>query len=102
MLECIFSVFILGVISSTVFYSIFTFSKFQKISQKKIDYFNQIENTIEIIKNNIKSDKNALEDINPMNYDIQIKNYDDLYKIKLKSKIQGQIKEYEIYITKNK
>lgn len=102
MLECIFSVFILGIISSTVFYSIFIFSKFQTISHKKIDQFNQIENTIETIKNNIKNDKNILEDIDTMSYDIQIKHCEDLYKIKLKSKIKGDIKEYEIYVTKNK
>ena len=102
LLECIFSVFLLTIITVSIFYSILIFSKYQNLYSNKIEILNDIENTMFTIKNNIKNNKNILDEKKKKKYNIQITNKNDLYLIKLECKIDGELKNYEMYVTKNK
>lgn len=99
-LECIFSVFLLSIITISIFYGIFVFYNFQNVENKKIENLNEIENTFIIIKNNIKNNINFLEGIDEKKYNVEVNNDGELFLIKLKCKINGVLKNYEMYVAK--
>lgn len=99
-MECIFATFLLSIISISIFYAIFVFYNFQNIENKKIENLNDLENTMITIKNNIKNNKEIFKDIDTKKYNIEVHDGGGLFFIKLKCKINGVLKNYEMYVTK--
>ena len=100
MIECIFSTLLLSIITISILYSIFVFSKFQNHSNEEIEKLNDIENTMIMIKNNIKNDKEILDGVDEELYKINIESEEDIYFIQLECKINGVDKKYEMYVCK--
>lgn len=98
MVECVFSTLILSIIAVSILYSIFVFSKYQNVSNGEIEKLNKIENTMITIKNNIKNNREILENVDDELYDINIVSYEDMYFIQLKFEMNGVEKKYEMYI----
>ena len=69
MIECIFAIFILSIISIYIISGINNFLHIQKENAKNINKLTDLENTVVIIKNNIKI--NYIEDMEKI-YEIYI------------------------------
>ena len=64
LVECIFAVFVLSIISLYILSGINNFLQIQKANIKEIDELSEIETTIVLIKSNIKNNKSILENFN--------------------------------------
>ena len=60
LVECIFAVFVLSIISLYILSGINNFLQIQKANIKEIDELSEIETTIVLIKSNIKNNKSIL------------------------------------------
>lgn len=60
LVECIFAVFVLSIISLYILSGINNFLQIQKANIKEIDELSEIETTIVLIKSNIKNNKTIL------------------------------------------
>ncbi|EGV08766.1 hypothetical protein HMPREF9127_0991 [Parvimonas sp. oral taxon 393 str. F0440] len=58
-----------------------------------------IENTVVLIRNNIKTNKSILNEVNTKKYDVKISDLGELYNIKIFLKDDME-KVYEFYISK--
>lgn len=99
MIECIFAIFILSIISIYIISGINTFLHIQKENIKNINKLTELENTVVIIKNNIKRNLEILNDVDLNKYEIKIFDLGEIYNIKI-NYIEDMEKIYEIYISK--
>ena len=84
LIECIFAIFILSVISIYI---------------KNNSKLSDIENTIELIRNNIKTNKPILKEVDMSKYEIKVSDLGELYNIKIFLK-DNMEKLYEFYVSK--
>ena len=99
MIECIFAIFILSVISIYIIFGISTFLRIQNVNINNNEKLLGIENTVVLIRNNIKTNKSILNEVNTKKYDVKILDLGELYNIKIFLK-DGTEKVYEFYISK--
>jgi hypothetical protein len=99
MIECIFAIFILSIISIYIISGINNFLHIQKENEKNINKLTDLENTVVIIKNNIKRNFEILNDVDLKKFEIKIFDLGELYNIKI-NYIEDMEKIYEIYISK--
>ena len=99
MIECIFAIFILSVISIYIIFGINTFLRIQNVNINNIEKLLGIENTVVLIRNNIKTNKSILNEVNTKKYDVKILDLGELYNIKIFLKDDTE-KVYEFYISK--
>lgn len=99
MIECIFAIFILSIISIYIISGINNFLHIQKENVKNINKLTDLENTVVIIKNNIKRNFEILNDVDLNKFEIKIFDLGELYNIKI-NYIEDMEKIYEIYISK--
>lgn len=99
MIECIFAIFILSVISIYIIFGINTFLRIQNVNINNNEKLLGIENTVVIIRNNIKTNKSILNEVNTKKYDVKISDLGELYNIKIFLKDDTE-KVYEFYISK--
>ena len=99
MIECIFAIFILSVISIYIIYGINTFLRIQNVNINNNEKLLGIENTVVLIRNNIKTNKSILNEVNTKKYDVKISDLGELYNIKIFLKDDME-KVYEFYISK--
>lgn len=99
MIECIFVIFILSVISIYIIFGINTFLRIQNVNINNNEKLLGIENTVVLIRNNIKTNKSILNEVNTKKYDVKISDLGELYNIKIFLKDDME-KVYEFYISK--
>lgn len=99
MIECIFAIFILSVISIYIIFGINTFLRIQNVNINNNEKLLDIENTVVLIRNNIKTNKSILNEVNTKKYDVKISDLGELYNIKIFLKDDME-KVYEFYISK--
>ncbi len=99
MIECIFAIFILSVISIYIIFGINTFLRIQNVNINNNEKLLGIENTVVLIRNNIKTNKSILNEVNTKKYDVKISDLGELYNIKIFLKDDTE-KVYEFYISK--
>lgn len=99
MIECIFAIFILSVISIYIIFGINTFLRIQNVNINNNKKLLDIENTVVLIRNNIKTNKSILNEVNTKKYDVKISDLGELYNIKIFLKDDME-KVYEFYISK--
>lgn len=99
MIECIFAIFILSVISIYIIFGINTFLRIQNVNINNNEKLLGIENTVVLIRNNIKTNKSILNEVNTKKYDVKILDLGKLYNIKIFLKDDTE-KVYEFYISK--
>ncbi|MFT4444670.1 type II secretion system protein J [Parvimonas sp. G1967] len=99
MIECIFAIFILSVISIYIIFGINTFLRIQNVNINNNEKLLGIENTVVLIRNNIKTNKSILNEVNTKKYDVKILDLGELYNIKIFLKDDTE-KVYEFYISK--
>lgn len=99
MIECIFAIFILSVISIYIIFGINTFLRIQNVNINNNEKLLGIENTVVLIRNNIKTNKSILNEVNTKKYDVKILDLGELYNIKIFLKDDME-KVYEFYISK--
>ena len=99
MIECIFAIFILSVISIYIIFGINTFLRIQNVNINNNKKLLGIENTVVLIRNNIKTKKSILNEVNTKKYDVKISDLGELYNIKIFLKDDME-KVYEFYISK--
>lgn len=99
MIECIFAIFILSVISIYIIFGINTFLRIQNVNIYNNEKLLGIENTVVLIRNNIKTKKSILNEVNTKKYDVKISDLGELYNIKIFLKDDME-KVYEFYISK--
>lgn len=99
MIECIFAIFILSVISIYIIFGINTFLRIQNVNINNNEKLLGIENTVVLIRNNIKTKKSILNEVNTKKYDVKISDLGELYNIKIFLKDDME-KVYEFYISK--
>mgnify|MGYP001711090293 CR=1 FL=1 len=99
MIECIFAIFILSVISIYIIFGINTFLRIQNVNINNNEKLLGIENTVVLIRNNIKTNKSILNEVNTKKYDVKISDLGELYNIKIFLKDDME-KVYEFYISK--
>lgn len=99
MIECIFAIFILSVISIYIIFGINTFLRIQNVNINNNEKLLGIENTVVLIRNNIKTNKSILNEVNIKKYDVKISDLGELYNIKIFLKDDME-KVYEFYISK--
>ena len=99
MIECIFAIFILSVISIYIIFGINTFLRIQNVNINNNEKLLDIENTVVLIRNNIKTNKSILNEVNTKKYDVKISHLGELYNIKIFLKDDME-KVYEFYISK--
>lgn len=83
MIECIFAIFILSVISIYIIFGINTFLRIQNVNINNNEKLLGIENTVVLIRNNIKTNKSILNEVNTKKYDVKISDLGELYNIKI-------------------
>lgn len=99
LVECIFAVFVLSIISLYILSGINNFLQIQKANIKEIDELSEIETTIVLIKSNIKSNKSILENVNSEKFEVKVSDFGELYNIKIYQKDNVE-KIYEFYVSK--
>lgn len=99
MIECIFAILILSIISIYIIFGINTFLRIQNSNISNNEKFSDIENTIVLIRNNIKNKKYIFYQVDIKKYDVKISDLGELYNIKifLKEDIE---KVYEFFVSK--
>ena len=83
LIECIFAIFILSVISIYTISGINNFLQIQNMNIKNNSKLSDIENTIELIRNNIKTNKPILKEVDMSKYEIKVSDLGELYNIKI-------------------
>ena len=99
LVECIFAVFVLSIISLYILSGINNFLQIQKANIKEIDELSEIETTIVLIKSNIKNNKTILENVNSEKFEVKVSDLGELYNIKIFLK-DNMEKLYEFYVSK--
>lgn len=99
LIECIFAIFILSVISIYIISGINNFLQIQNMNIKNNSKLSDIENTIELIRNNIKTNKPILKEVDMNKYEIKVSDLGELYNIKIFLK-DNMEKLYEFYVSK--
>ena len=99
LIECIFAIFILSVISIYIISGINNFLQIQNMNIKNNSKLSDIENTIELIRNNIKTNKPILKEVDMSKYEIKVSDLGELYNIKIFLK-DNREKLYEFYVSK--
>ena len=99
LVECIFAIFILSVISIYTISGINNFLQIQNMNIKNNSKLSDIENTIELIRNNIKTNKPIFKEVDMSKYEIKVSDLGELYNIKIFLK-DNMEKLYEFYVSK--
>lgn len=99
LIECVFSILILAIISMYIIAGINNFLNIQNKNNKDFLQLTDVENTVIQLKSNISGNKDILTNIDIKKYDIKVSDLGELYHIKivLKDNIE---KFYEFYISK--
>ena len=99
LIECIFAIFILSVISIYIIFGINTFLRIQNVNINNNEKLLDIENTVVLIRNNIKTNKPILKEVDMSKYEIKVSDLGELYNIKIFLK-DNMEKLYEFYVSK--
>ena len=99
LVECIFAVFILSIISIYIISGINYFLQIQNKNIKEVKKLSDIENTITLIRNNIKTNRSILNEVDMNKYDVKVSDLGELYNIKIFLK-DNMEKLYEFYVSK--
>lgn len=99
MIECIFAILILSIISIYIIFGINTFLRIQNSNINNNEKLSGIENTVALIRNNINNNKYILNKVDINKYDVIISDLGELYNIKIFLKDDME-KVYEFYVSK--
>lgn len=99
MIECIFAILILSIISIYIIFGINTFLRIQNSNINNNEKLSGIENTVALIRNNINNNKYILYKVDINKYDVIISDLGELYNIKIFLKDDME-KVYEFYVSK--
>lgn len=99
LIDSLFALVILGIISTTLIFGIGTFSKYKLKNMENIDKINRLEIVFDDIKTNIKNNIPILDNISS-EFKIDVLELDDMYYIKINLEEEKNGKIYELYIKK--
>ncbi|BFT66197.1 prepilin-type N-terminal cleavage/methylation domain-containing protein [Parvimonas parva] len=99
LIECVFSILILAIISIYIIAGINNFLNIQNKNNKDFLQLTDVENTVIQLKSNISGNKDILTNIDIKKYDIKVSDLGELYHIKIVLK-DNMEKFYEFYISK--
>lgn len=98
LMECIFAISILSLISATFLFSMIHFSKMKNENIKEIMSYSDIENVVDNIKNNIHNKKEITTNIDTKKYKLNLEKLDDMYFVEITVIVNGEEKVYEMYV----
>lgn len=98
LIDSLFALIILSIISTTLIFGISTFSKYKLKNMESIDKINRVELVFNDIRENIKSNRPVLDNISS-DFKIDVLELDEMYYIKVDLEEMNE-KSYELYIRK--